>query len=143
MQGFPKSLPGGSFRITADENRHFCDAVGGDVDAAGRAHPMFYYIATQVAMGVSVGELCTMCDFDVADGPMMAQSKVEFEDELMVNVDYNVTGEISSLIRKSSRTFGEMDLLSYQLMLSRSDGVRVVHCVNEWILPRRTGMSPQ
>jgi hypothetical protein len=141
MTSFQKQLPGGHYRITAAENEAFTNAVGGEVDRDGRAHPLFYYIATQAAMGVSVSELCAMCDFDVADGPLMAQSRVTFDQDLMFDCDYTVSGRILSLIRKSSRTFGEMDLLTYELTMSRAEGERVAHCINQWVLPRRAQVT--
>jgi hypothetical protein len=137
MQHVQRSLPGGHYRITAEENALFCGAVGSLADPDGRADPIFYYIATQAAMGVSVEQLCAICDFDVAAGPMMAQSKVDFDDELMVDRDYLVSGEILSLTRKASRTFGALDLLVYRLTMSTPEGRRVAQCINQWVLPRR------
>src|ERR1700722_10693536 len=124
----PTRFPGGRFRITRDENAAFCDAAGATPDPDGRAHPIFYYIATQAAMGISVADLCALCDFDVADGPMMASSNVEFLGELAVDQDYEVGGEILSLIRKPSRTFGAVDLLTYRLTLT-ADSAEVVSCI--------------
>jgi hypothetical protein len=132
-----RSFPGGRHRISRDENEALCRAVGSAPDPLGRAHPIFYYIATQAAMGMSVAELCELCDFDVADGPMMAQSKVTFDGELMVDRDYLVGGEILSLVRKPSRTFGAMDLLTYELTLRDDEGHVAATCVNQWVLPRR------
>jgi len=141
MTSFQRQLPGGHYRITAAENEDFTKAVGGEIDGNGRAHPLFYYIATQAAMGISVSDLCALCEFDVIDGPMMAQSHVTFDQDLMVDCDYQVSGRVISLTRKTSRTFGELDLLTYELTLSRPEGERVAHCVNQWILPRRARVA--
>ena len=133
-----RSFPGGTFRITREENADLCGAISSTPDPEGRAHPIYYYIATQASMGISVADLCALCDFDVNDGPMMATSKVEFAEDLRVDHDYRVDGEIVSVVRKSSRTFGAMDLLTYRLTLADpSDGREVAACVNEWVLPRR------
>ncbi len=129
-------FPGGRYRITREEDADLRQAVGSPPDPDGRAHPIFYYIATQCEMGISVGDLCAMCDFDVKDGPMMATSKVEYARDLMVDQEYDVGGEILSLVRKPSRTFGAMDLLTYRLTLSDQAG-QVLSCINEWVLPRR------
>jgi hypothetical protein len=130
-------FPGGRYRITREENAAFCEAIMATPDPEGRAHPSFYYIATQCEMGISVADLCKLCDFDVADGPMMATSKVDFAAELMVDQDYDVGGEIISVVRKPSRTFGAVDLLTYRLTLAEAGGRQVASTVNEWVLPRR------
>ena len=132
------TFPGGSYRITREENLALCDAVGTDPDPSDRAHPIFYFIATQVGMGLTVAELCARCNFDVDDGPMLTRSDAVFEGELQVDTDYAVSGEIVSLVRKPSRTFGAVDLLTYRLRMEcEQDGTSVV-TTNQWILPRRT-----
>lgn len=129
-------LPGGIYRIARRENAALCAAVGVEADPEGRAHPIFYYIATQVGMGMSVASLLELCDFDVADGPMITGSSGHFAGELMVEEDYRVDGEILSLLRKPSRTFGFADTLRFRLTLSTLDDTTKLECVNEWILPR-------
>lgn len=129
-------FPGGFYRIFGEENAALCAAVGTDPAPDGRAHPIFYYIATQVGMGMTVGQLLAACDFDVADGPMMTGSEAAFTDELRTETDYRVDGQIQSLTRKASRTFGTADILRFRLTLASPDGTEVLQCVNEWILPR-------
>jgi hypothetical protein len=131
-----RAFPGGTYRIARQDNEALCEAVGAAPDPDGRAHPIFYYIATQVGMGMTVAELLALCDFDVADGPMMTGSNASFEGELMVETDYRVAGEIVSLTRKPSRTFGFADILRFRLTLSREGAQPTLECVNEWILPR-------
>jgi hypothetical protein len=130
------ALPGGTYRISRAENDALCAAVGAEVAAGGRAHPIFYYVATQVGMGISVADLLALCDFDVADGPLMVGSKVNFTSELMVERDYRVSGRIDSLVRKPSRAFGAMDMLSFTLTLIDEAGETILSCTNQWVLPR-------
>jgi len=137
MSNIETPFPGGTYRITREENLALCDAIGAEPDPSGRAHPIFYYIATQVGMGLTVAELCERCDFDVADGPMITHSDAEFEGELCVEKDYAISGEIVSLVRKPSRTFGAVDLLTYQLRMSLEEPGYCVVATNRWILPRR------
>lgn len=132
-----RPLPGGRYRITAAENRRVCEAVGAKELSGGRAHPIFFYIAGQVAQGISVADLLALCEFDVDDGPLMTSTRVRFERSLMTEQDYGVTGEILGLVRKPSRAFGQADTLEYALTLSLPSGERVVRAVNTWILPRR------
>jgi hypothetical protein len=80
------------FTITAEENADLCRSTGVEPAADGSAHPIYYYIATQVAMGKTVAGVCETCEFDVDDGPMMGSSGVKFTEALMVGQSYKVTG---------------------------------------------------
>jgi hypothetical protein len=141
MAGAGTIFPGGVYRISRAENEALCAAVGAAPDPDGRAHPIFYYIATQAGMGLSVGALLALCDFDVADGPLMVGGSVAFLGDLRVDETYNVTGEIVSLVRKPSRAFGAVDLLTFTLSLGGAAAVPVATCTNQWVLPRRGEMA--
>lgn len=132
-----RPLPGGRYRIEQADNREFCEAIGAEPDPRGHAHPLYYYIAGRVAMGVSVSELLAMCDFDVNDGPMMIGSEVSFAQDLKVDVEYSVSGNIVSLVRKPSRAFGVADTLKFKLTLADAQGAEAAVAINSWILPRR------
>jgi hypothetical protein len=123
--------------ITAVENDALCATLGTQAAADGTAHPVYFFIATQVGMGKSVAGLCAACEFDVDDGPMIASSKVVFSHALRTDQPYWVTGEIKTLTRKRSRTLGVMDLLDYALRLALPDGTPVLETTNVWVLPRR------
>jgi hypothetical protein len=123
--------------ISADENRALCESTGVSPAADGSAHPIYFYIATQVGMGMTVAGLCAACEFDVEDGPMMASSQVAFSRPLITGQPYRITGRIVSLVRKPSRKLGVMDMLEYLLELSLPDGTPVLSTTNVWVLPRR------
>jgi hypothetical protein len=126
------------FTITAEENADLCRSTGVEPAADGSAHPIYYYIATQVAMGKTVAGVCETCEFDVDDGPMMGSSGVKFTESLMVGQSYKVTGEILSLVRKASRKLGIMDVLTYRLRLhKKADGFCILETDNVWVLPRK------
>lgn len=131
------SLDGESYEITGVANTDLCRSVGVEPAADGSAHPIFFYIATQVAMGMTVAGLCEACDFRLEDGPMLGGCDAEFADRLMVGVPYAVRGEILSLTRKQSAALGVMDLLGYRLSLVAPSGETAMSTVNTWILPRR------
>jgi hypothetical protein len=122
--------------VTPEANRALCATLGSAPDPHGRAHPAFYFIATQVGMGLGVAGLCAACAFDVEDGPMLAGSKVAFDRPLMTGQPYLVRGEILGLTRKQSRKLGLMDLLEYRLRLVLPEGGRVLTATNLWVLPR-------
>ena len=128
-------LSGRTYTISAAENARLCATVGMAPARDGTAHPIYFYVATQVGMGETVAGLCAVCNFDVRDGPLLGGCSVQFDEPLMVDTEYAVTGEIVSLIRKPSKKLGIIDLLEYRLALSRS-GRKVLAATNNWILPR-------
>lgn len=128
------------YTISAAENGALCASIGVEPAVDGTAHPIYFYIATQVGMGQTVAGLCQVCEFNVEDGPMMAGSKATFQRPLRTGQAYHITGEIVSLIRKPSRKLGIMDMLEYVLRLSLPDGTPVLSTTNVWVLPRK-GLS--
>ena len=123
--------------ITAAQNAELCRSTQIEPAGDGTAHPIYYYVATQVAMGKTVAELCALCDFDVQEGPMMASSEVRFARPLKADTPYRVSGEILSLVRKRSRKLGVMDVLTYRLRLHGPNDDVVLDTENVWVLPRR------
>lgn len=126
----------GFYTISSVENAELCRSTGVEPAADGNAHPIYYFIATQLGMGKSVAELCAAFDFDVADGPMIIGSAVEFRDRLRVGVPYGVRGEILSVVRKQSQKLGVMDIGDYRLRLLDGEHV-VAELTNSWVFPRR------
>ena len=124
------------YTITAEQNAALCRSTGVEPERDGSAHPIYYYIATQVAMGKTVAGLCAACEFDVADGPMMGSSGVRFFGTLQIGVPYRVSGEVLGLVRKRSRKLGVMDVLDYRLRLHAPDGATILETTNVWVLPR-------
>lgn len=146
MEDFPPapdvagtSLDGtGTYTIDPVENEALCRSTGVEPAADGSAHPIYYYLATQVAMGKTVAGVCETCEFDLDDGPMMGSSGVRFNGVLKVGETYRVTGEILSLVRKKSRKLGIMDVLTYRLRLHpAAGGEAVAETDNVWVLPRK------
>jgi len=127
----------GTFTISAVENAALCRSTGVEPARDGTAHPIYYYIATQVAMGQTVAGLCAVCDFDVEDGPMMGSSTARFAVALRTGGEYRVSGEILSVVRKRSRKLGVMDVLTYRLRLHETGGQVAVETDNVWVLPRK------
>ncbi len=126
----------GTITISAEENRALCQTMGVEPDANGQAHPSYFYIATQIGMGLTVAELCAACDFAVENGPMMASSGAVFHHPIMTGQPYRVRGAVMGLDRKQSRKLGAMDLLDYRLRLETLDGTCIVETRNVWVLPR-------
>jgi hypothetical protein len=125
------------YTISSEENRALCESVNTQPAEDGSAHPIYYYIATQVGMGQTVAGLCEICDFDVEVGPMMASSQVDFQQPLKTGQPYLVEGEIVDIVRKKSRKLGVMDIVTYELRLTLPDKTPVLSTTNAWVLPRR------
>lgn len=126
------------FVVTAEENQRLCRSIGVEPASDGTAHPIWYYVATQVAMGKSVAGVCETCEFDVEEGPMMGSSGVNFSSSIMVGEEYKVSGEILGLVRKKSRKLGVMDVLTYRLRLHpAAGGDAILETDNVWVLPRK------
>ena len=126
------------FTVSAAENERLCRSVGVAPAGDGTAHPVWYYVATQVAMGKTVAGVCETCEFNVEDGPMMGSSGVRFSAPIMVDQPYRVSGEILSLVRKKSRKLGVMDVLTYRLRLHpAAGGNAILETDNVWVLPRK------
>ena len=126
------------FTVSADENDRLCRSTGVEPASDGSAHPIWYYVATQVAMGKTVAGVCETCEFDVDDGPMMGSSGARFSGPIMVGEPYKVSGEILGLVRKRSRKLGVMDVLTYRLRLHpAAGGDAILETDNVWVLPRK------
>lgn len=125
------------FVINAMENRALCKSIGIEPAEDGTAHPIYYYVGTQVGMGMTVAGLCEVCEFDVEDGPMMGSSDVHYNGPLETEVPYKISGEILSLVRKRSRKLGIMDVLAYRLRLVGPEGRIALETENVWVLPRK------
>jgi hypothetical protein len=123
--------------IAATENRELCLSIGVEPSIDGSAHPIYFYVATQVGMGMTVAGLCETCEFNIKDGPLLASSEVAFSLPLLTEQPYRVTGQILALTRKLSRKLGVMDLLEYELRLALPNGDAVLRTTNVWVLPRR------
>jgi hypothetical protein len=130
-------LPGGHYRIAAEENRRLCEALYTTATADGTAHAIYAYIATQSGMGLTVDGLLAWCEFDAAEGPMLGSSNTRYLHPIRTDQTYRISGEILGLTRKNSRKLGTIDILEYRLAMDCAAGERILEVVNTWILPRR------
>ena len=130
------SLDGSTpYVITTEANRALCATMDRQPAPDGAAHPIFYHIAAQVGMRLTIDSLCAACDFDMADGPMLGSTSVEFARPLMTNRPYDVRGRVVDIARKRSGKFGVMDLVTYNLELWH-DGEAAVSVTHTLVLPR-------
>lgn len=93
-----------------------------DVDAmcAGTGsvtHPVFASVAALRGLGISIDELCRLCEFELARGPMLGECQLEFRRPLQTEVEYATTVVINDMVRSVSRTLGVLDRLQFTVTL--------------------------
>jgi hypothetical protein len=130
------ALPAGEFTITEEDDRRVLEVVGGEPADDGSAHPLWAYIAPQRGIGIGVADICRLADFDIADGPMLGSSRLEYHRTIMIGVPYRVTGEVIGIERKRGR-IGVFDVLEFREDLWAPEGELVASSISTYILPRR------
>jgi hypothetical protein len=128
-----RKLPGGEFVIPESEVTLVRELVGSGL---AQPHPIFACIGSLRTLGLSIGDLCALCDFDLADGPLLGEFDVELEEAFRAGVRYVASAEIESCERVSSRRLGQVDRLRFRVTLTTADGVAVARVRYLWLLPR-------
>lgn len=126
--------PPGEFTIDAQAARSVWRLHGRE---ASSAHPVFACVASLRAMGISISGLCELCDFDLADGPLLGECDVEIDTPLQVGQRYLVSSIIESFERVPSRSFGRLDRLRFLVTLATVATGPVARVRYLWLLPRR------
>jgi hypothetical protein len=131
------TIPEGSWTLEPHENWLGHDALYSE--PADEPHPVMAFVAAHRGLGVSMAELFRSWGTDMADGPMLTGSTLEFPGEFRAGVSYRVTGTVESVERRSGRTLGEFDLLTARFELTEADagGGPVAVVRNVYALPRR------
>ena len=126
-------LPGGTYRIRAVESR-----VVGRLNGLEhpQPHPVFAAVASLRALGVTIEELCALCEFRLADGPMLGEFTASYLARLAADVPYSTSATIDSLDRTGSRRFGVLDRLRFTVNIDAPDGSPVAVVRYLWLLPR-------
>lgn len=131
-------LPGGHYEITADVAAAVARLSGWD---APQAHPVFASIASLRALGVSIEQLCELCEFRLDDGPMLGEFAATFHRELQQGVTYRTEATIVSLDRRHSPRAGVLDRLRFEVRIGLADGTPAVDVRYLWLLPRTPGTA--
>lgn len=139
-----RRFPGGRFRLEPWLNWLVCDAVSAPPPTGRVAHPLMPWVACTLAMGVTWHELFAWFGSNADDGPMFGQHRTVFHEDMLVDQEYEVSGQITAVQRKSGRSLGVFDLVAYEFELR--DGQRgrsvIAECHNSLVLPRRTTEAP-
>lgn len=126
-------LPGGHYEITTGAAAAVARLTGWD---SPEPHPVFASIASLRALGVSIEQLCALCEFRLEDGPMLGEFAVEFHGELQHGVRYRTEARIVSLDRRRSARIGVLDRLRFVVQIQLPDGTPVAEARYLWLLPR-------
>jgi hypothetical protein len=132
-------LPGGEFLIEPSENEALCSLLNCQPASDGTAHPLYAYIATQRAMGITVDGLFEMFGLSMESGPMLATTTLEFAGTpLRTATKYQVRGQIQKVERKVGRKLGVFDLVAVELLLLEN-GAPAARATNSFVMPRGAG----
>lgn len=126
-------LPGGQFVIAESDVPVVANLVG---SRSAAAHPVFASIASLRTLGMSIAEMCALCEFDLADGPLLGECDIEFDAPFRAGERYVASGAIESYERVSSRRLGPLDRLRFAVALATADGAPVARVSYLWLLPR-------
>lgn len=128
-----RELPGGRYRISATEAAELLQLAQGGVQGV---HPAHATVVSLRSLGLSIGELCALCHFDLADGPFLGELSIDFHAPLALEVDYQVEASIEGLTRHASRQLGTLDKLRFRVSIRTLMDQPVADLLYLWILPR-------
>lgn len=120
-QPSPIRLPVGEYRMDSATDAMLRAGSRARPAVGGAAHPVFALVAALGGMGVSVAELCHICGSAIENGPVLARCSLQYHRRLLLDRDYIVESEITSITRKKSRRFGAADHVVINLVLRHDD----------------------
>ena len=113
-----RQLPGGSYRISLDDSRIVASMCAG---TGGSPHPVFACVVALRGLGVSIDELCRLCEFELAHGPMLGECQLEFRRPLQADINYTTSVIIDDLVRSTGHASGTMDRLRFSVTFNQLD----------------------
>jgi hypothetical protein len=128
-----RQLPGGKYRIAPED----CRAVDALCAGTGSVtHPVFACVAALRGLGISIDQLCRLCDFELARGPMLGECQLELRRPLQAEIDYTTSVIIDDLVRSTSRVLGVFDRLQFTVALQDSGPGDAALVKLTWLFPR-------
>ncbi len=128
-----RQLPGGKYRIAPDQ----CRAVDAMCAGTGSVtHPVFACVAALRGLGISIDELCRLCDYELARAPMLGECQLELRRPLQAEIDYTTSVVIEDLVRSTSRAVGMLDRLRFTVALRDSEPGDAALVKLTWLFPR-------
>jgi hypothetical protein len=126
-------LPGGEYRISDAESRQVARLCGFE---APQPHPVFSSVVTLKTLGVTIEQLCALCEFRLEDGPMLGEFTTRFLIPLEQDVRYTTEATIESIDRTHSARAGVLDRLRFSVRIRLRNGAVAAEARYLWLLPR-------
>jgi hypothetical protein len=129
-------FPGGRARVDDWLDALWCDATLSERHPP-HAHPGLAYVACLEGSGVSIQDLFDLMEADAGSGAVFGEQRLEFRAPLVIGRDYEVDGEVTSVVRKRGRRAGVFDMLTFVLRLREPGAAEpAVVTENTFIFPR-------
>jgi acyl dehydratase len=130
-------LPGGTCRVEGWESLLLHDAVRSP--RSPRPHPIWAFLAPQRGMGLTLAALFEALDCPLDSGPLLGTFGARCVGPLALDVEYEVSGGVTSVRRRTGRVLGTVDEVEVVLDMRRADGAPVLTATYGFLLPRRGG----
>lgn len=128
-----KRLPGARFCITPEDVLVLSKLCGSPSSAPS---PIFAMVAALRGLGITLDEMCRLCEFELAAGPMLGECAMRFGSQLQQGLFYRTEVEIHGIDRKYSATSGVIDRLRFAVALFAADTDCAAEVELTWLLPR-------
>jgi len=99
-------------------------------------HPVFACVAALRGLGITIDELCRLCDYELARGPMLGECQLELRRPLRTEIDYTTSVVIDDLVRSTSRALGVLDRLQFTVALRDTSPGDAALVKLTWLFPR-------
>ena len=119
-------FPGGTYRLHRWENAMLCHSMCAEPDPAGGANLLFLTYAAIAGLGVRLGDLLELLRVEPEHGVQNGESRIEIVQSLRVETEYRMSGRITSIERKESRTRGVMDVVTIRTEAREQDVLAAV-----------------
>jgi hypothetical protein len=130
-------LPGGRYRLPEYLAWLWADAVLAEPDP-NVAHPALAYFVAMQGAGVSIQDIFDLFGADADSGVMFGEQTLEFGGELRPGAEYDVSGEITDVVRKEGKRAGVFDRVTFALELRTNDEPDpLARSISTWIFPRK------
>ncbi|MDD7916289.1 MaoC family dehydratase [Actinomycetospora callitridis] len=133
-------LPGGTSRVEGYESLLLHDAVRSP--RSPRPHPIWAFLAPQRGMGLTLAALFETLGCPLDTGPLLGTFGARCAGPLVLGVDHEVRGGVTTVRRRRSRLLGAVDEVEVVLDLVRGDGAPVLTATYGFLLPRRDVVAP-
>jgi len=127
-------LPGDYFSVIPEEAALVAKLSGWTSDEPS---PIFSYIAALRGLGITLEQMCNLCDFELGQGPVVGECRIQFFNAIQVSIRYRTDVVIHGIERRPSAAYGIVDRLRFSVALTEHSGSLVASVELIWLLPRR------